>query len=241
MSKEFKRVATLLAVLLVASISLSACGLGVTGSGRLETQEMNLKDFTTVRAGSAFEVDIVQGDVFNVTITADDNLLRYIEAETSGRTLTLQLQPNRTYRTGTFRAKITMPAIEGIDFSGAAHGTIRGFKSASDFRLRLSGAAALNGEIEVGDADFGLSGASNAALKGAATTLNLKVSGGSSTDLSEFVVNEADVALSGASSATVNARDTLDANLSGASTLSYMGDPRIGRQTVSGASRMQRR
>lgn len=230
-----------LAAILVAVIVLSGCAGIVRGSGRLDTREYDFSDFTDVSVGGAFEVDVVQGNDFSVAITADDNVFRYIEVEKSGRTLKIGTESLRGLRNVTLRAEITMPKIEALTLSGAVRGTLTGFRSTDDFRLNLSGASTLNGEVEVRDARFNVSGASRATLEGSADVLTLDVSGASRLDLADFAINEADVELSGASTATINVKDTLDVELSGASTLNYAGDPKIGRQSVTGASNLRRR
>ena len=55
-----------------------------------------------------------------------------------------------------------------------------------------------------------------------------------------FPVHNADVKLSGASQATVNLDGRLDADLSGASHLEYIGEPTMGVMTTSGASTVSR-
>jgi hypothetical protein len=67
------------------------------------------------------------------------------------------------------------------------------------------------------------------------------VSGASRLNLGDFKVNDADVTLSGASSGTVNTGGRLDANLSGASKLSYIGEPTVGDINTSGASTLSKK
>lgn len=57
-------------------------------------------------------------------------------------------------------------------------------------------------------------------------------------ELSEFTVHNARVNLSGASRATIDLDGRLDADLSGASTLLYIGEPTMGEVSVTGGSRL---
>jgi hypothetical protein len=59
--------------------------------------------------------------------------------------------------------------------------------------------------------------------------------------LAGFTVNNADVSLSGASNGTVNLSGKLDANLSGASKLEYIGEPTMGAINTSGASTISKK
>jgi hypothetical protein len=51
----------------------------VVGSGELVTEEKDFTDFTIVEVGWSFEVEISQSDSYSINITADDNMLDYIE------------------------------------------------------------------------------------------------------------------------------------------------------------------
>jgi hypothetical protein len=249
---------TIVAVLVVA-VLLTGCLLGVvTGSGNLVTREMDLSGFTRVAAGSAFEVEIIQADSYNVSITADDNLFDYIRVDKDGDTLEIRLKPNYNYGFLTLRARVTMPSLYGLDLSGATKATVSGFDSSADFALDLSGASSVTmsemsagdmsleasgasrvtGSIAAGDAEFDVSGASTVTLAGSANDIVIGASGASHVGLGDFPVDNAEVNLSGASRATVNPSGRLDVDLSGASNLSYIGEPTMGDISISGGSTM---
>jgi len=80
-------VAVLMAVLLTSGLSMGCVRGEVTGSGTLDTQEMDFSDFTRVEVGYAFEVEIVRSDSYTVSITADDILFEYVQVSKEGETL----------------------------------------------------------------------------------------------------------------------------------------------------------
>ena len=150
-----------------------------------------------------------------------------------------------------------MPALYGLDVSGATKATISGFKSSEHFGVEVSGASALvmdnveagdaefdvsgaskvNGNINADDIEFKVSGASTVKLTGEANNLILDASGASNADLNALsFLENADVELSGASEATINVKGVLDINVSGASRLYFIGNPTLGEREVSGAS-----
>jgi hypothetical protein len=155
-----------------------------------------------------------------------------------------------------------MPGLERLSLSGATRGTISGFSSTDDFRASLSGASSLDmagiaagnvnfdisgasrvtGDITAdGDIDIELSGASKITLAGSAGDLRLDASGASNAELDGFPVGDADISLSGASRATVNLDGRLDADLSGASHLDYIGQPALGDLDISGGSSVSKK
>jgi len=78
-------------------------------------------------------------------------------------------------------------------------------------------------------------------LDGSANDMVASVSGASRLNLDDFTVNNADVSFSGASSGTINLDGRLDADLSGASRLSYIGEPTMGTINTSGASTLSKK
>jgi hypothetical protein len=81
-----------------------------------------------------------------------------------------------------------------------------------------------------------LSGASTLTANGQADDLMATVSGASTLNISGLSINDADMQISGASHATINLSGRLDANVSGASSLQYSGQPTLGNVSTSGAS-----
>jgi len=100
----------------------------------------------------------------------------------------------------------------------------------------VSGASRVSGDIVAGNVDFDISGASSVELDGSANDIIADVSGASSLKLDDFTATNANVDLSGASSGTVNLTGRLDADVSGASRLWYIGEPTLGDIDTSGAS-----
>jgi hypothetical protein len=87
-----------------------------------------------------------------------------------------------------------------------------------------------------GEARFTLSAASTTTLGGKANNLLIDASAASHLELYDFTVHNARVNLSGASQAKINLDGRLDADLSGASTLLYRGEPTLGDISVTGGS-----
>jgi hypothetical protein len=220
--------------------------MAVAQPGDVVTRQLDLADFNSVEARSAFDVQITQSDRFSVTISADENIVDQVQVKKTGSTLRLYLDAGSAslnpFGRATPQVMITMPRLEEIQLSGASHAEIKGFKSQQDVAVKLSGASWLKGTIEPRSIRFDVSGASNVNdLEGSAETMTIASSGASHLDLQDFRVQTATVRLSGASSARLNAWDRLDYELSGAARLDYLGTPRIGAAIMSGGASAQGR
>jgi hypothetical protein len=250
-----------LALLLVIGALAVATGCGeiVTGSGEIATWDMDYDDFDKIEVGSAFEVTMVRDDAYLVRITIDKTLYEYLKINQRGNTLFIGLKPNNTYVRTTQQAVIHLPDLRLLELSGASQATVEGFTVAHslDFELsgasemdlgptmagnsgiKLSGASRATGYIQMDDGHFDLSGASTLELQGYGDDISIRASGDSEVTLPDFPVATADINLSGASYAIIDVSDRMDINLSGASTLEYSGDPKLGSLNVSGGSTIE--
>jgi len=204
----------------------------------MKTEEFNFSDFTRVAVGGAFEVEVVHSNSYSVSVTADDSLFKNLKVTKEGETLKVGHSKHIGWRVRTSRpkAKITMPVLNELKLSGASKGTVSGFNSLEDFKLKLSGASSVTGDITAGNAEIDCSGASRVELTGSAKDAVIEASGASRMELAGFSVHDAAIKLSGASRSTVKLDGTLNAKLSGASKLRWIGNPIVGDIKTSGAS-----
>ena len=208
---------------------VSGCTGGLIGSGNLETEEYAFTDFTEVEISSAFEFEIKQSSSYSINVTADDNVIDYVQVSKDGQTLKIGLGTVPPLGPVTLRASVTMPQLHGLTASGASHGTVSDFSSTEDLDITVSGASRVTGDITAGNAEFDIDGASTIQLEGSANDMVASVDGGSHFNLDDFTVNNA-------SSGTINLNGRLDADLSGASTLWYIGEPTMGIINITGSS-----
>jgi hypothetical protein len=244
------------AILVLVILLIAGCqqfGL-ISGSGNIITKQYTFSNFAYIEVSSAFEVQITASDSYSVAVTTYENIFNYMNVTQSGNTVKIGLKAG-SYTTANPKATITMPEIYGLNLSGASHGSVGGFKSTHDFTLENSGASSLDVNMDVGNTNMGvsgaskvtgqlktadsrmsLSGASRIELTGSANNVTLEVSGAGQANLPNFSIQNASANVSGASSATVNVTGKLDADVSGASTLNYSGNPSLGKVNVTGAS-----
>jgi len=188
---------------------------GVKGSRNIQNEKRNLADFKTIEVGGIFEVEVVANKEFSVEVEADDNLLQYIKTEVHNGTLEISTE-KRISPKERIRVRISAPNIERLEVSGAS---------------KLSLADVKNDTLRV-DA----SGASKIKVDGETRNLEVELSGASRLDAENLKAENVNVDGSGASSANVNVSGDLKADLSGASKVTYTGNPRNLEKSTSGAS-----
>jgi hypothetical protein len=210
-------------VVCVAALTLAGCGSvgpGRSASGKTGSKQLNTAGVTRLEVGSAFDVRVTLGQPETATVTYDDKLADLLDSGT----LRIQLKPHATVR---------------IQAAGASAVTVSGRLQASGLRVEISSASRIAAELGLDRANATVSGASHLALSGTAGTLTAVASGASGLDLADLSLHDLDVQLSGASHASVQVDQTIAAQLSGASTLTYKGNPQFTKRDTSGASTIQ--
>lgn len=213
----------------------------LTTSGNVITEERHFTDFDRVSVSSPVEVDIVHSDWFSVNVTADDNLMGHIIITQEGSELKVRMDAITINSNPTMKVRITMPTLNHLSLNSAAHTTVQNFETTHDFQTTVEGASTLIGDINSDSLHLQVSGASKATLTGSANKATLSVSGASKLDMSAFTLITADANVSGASSALILVSDNLEADVSGASTLTYSGNPTLANSKTSGASSINHR
>jgi hypothetical protein len=192
----------------------------VRGSGRVVSEARFVPAFDAIAASGGLHVVVQRTGYEGVTITAEDNILRYIRAEVRGGVL--EIGPE-----------------SGVSLS-PRHEIVIYVESYEVVEVQASGATFV--ELDLGwveDLWISLSGASSAEVWGSADHAFVTTSGASRYAALDLETLDARVNASGASEALVWARRRLDVDASGASRVLFRGDPLVTAR-VSGASTVTR-
>jgi hypothetical protein len=232
----------------------------VLGSQEMATWEMDFADFTWIKVGSGFNVDIKQSDSYSVNITANENLFDYLEIWQDEKAIYIGLKrANYNYINTRLEATITLPELRRLELDGASRGRISGFSStkpllrleskgasfleieavkAGDTEFYVSDASQITGSIETADCEFEVEEDSTIELTGSGNDAFIGGTGARSIRLADFPIINAEVRLAGVDNATITLSGRLDVRLGGASTLYYSGNPTLGNVNVSDDSRI---
>jgi hypothetical protein len=192
-------------------------GSTITGSKDIVTRSFDYQGFSAIDASHGFRLEVTEGNTYSIMVSVDDNVVDRLNVKKDGDTLVVGLDQGN-YEFLSLEAKIIMPTLNSLEFSGGVYGDVSGFSSTHDFSLDLSGGSAVT-------------------IVGTGGDLKIDASGGSRLFLSEFIVDDVDAELSGGSSGSVYVGGRLDADVSGGAHLDYYGDPELGKiDTSSGAS-----
>lgn len=241
---------------LLSGITLfTGCDI-VTGSGETQTFEMDYTDFTRIEISTGFNVRITKADDFYVSMTVDKSLYEYLTLGKRGDTLLIGLKSNYTYTAATREAVINLPDLRRLALSGGSTAAVTGFSvthpvdfdvsgassltlnpmTAGDTGFIVSGGSKVTGSIEMNNGTFTISGGAALTVKGKGAGIKLNGAGASVITLDQFPVGAANIELSGGTRAVICVSDLMDVNLDGASSLEYIGNPKLGSMKMSGGS-----
>jgi Putative auto-transporter adhesin, head GIN domain len=206
--------------LLTLAFALAGCDVGgLRGNGHIVTESRSVTPFRNVAISGAFRVDWHEGSP-SASVTADENLMRFIEVRVSDGTLhvrtTRSLRPRHS-----MELMLTSPSLEGATLSGASRFTAHALNG-SRFYLETSGASKVN-------------------LDGTVAELIASMTGASDLRAESLQTKSAALSLTGAADARVNVSDTLKASITGAGKVEYSGNPAHVERQITGAGKISKR
>jgi hypothetical protein len=232
MKKQHKLFSLL--IVFFSALVLSSCYTEDPGPLQDHEKEYSITDFDRVEMGSALNVEVRQGEFFQVSAKGDSRNIDDLRVRKQGSTLVIDYDDSHNRKHETY-IYITMPSLRAANFSGASDSRVSGFSEQDIFDFNLSGASTSQVDAEANEINVRVSGASNLRLTGIANRLDVEVSGASELSAFNLTAEEARVKVSGASEAKVNVSTDLHATASGASSILYRGEPNVTKD-VSGAS-----
>jgi hypothetical protein len=219
---------------MLTTLLLTSCYTDDPGPIQEMEKQYTVVDFDRLEMGEAFNINVEKGNFFDVTVRGDRRNIEDLSVRKEGGTLIIRYRQNRNRRHATF-ITITMPELYAVNFSGASDSRIHGFDTVEAFDVYLSGGSVCQLELEAAKVNVVLSGASYLNIRGIGELLEADLSGASVLKAFNFPVTTADLDFSGASDGNVTVGEHLAVVATGASHITYRGEPAI-TSDVSGAS-----
>jgi hypothetical protein len=227
-------------LLLIPSLALLAftsCDFNrVKGNGHVVSKSFDKTNFKNIDVSSSLDVVLKQGTDYSVRIDGEENILQLIEVRKEGDKLIVGFKDNTSISpTKDIKVYITAPEFHKLEGSGACTISNSGVITGNEVTLDLSGACNTHLNVDVNKLGIEASGASEIEVKGKAVYFSVEGSGSTSVSAFQLMSENATIDLSGAGDAEVFASQSLKADLSGAGSVSYKGNPPSVSKEISGA------
>lgn len=223
---------------------------------KIITKVFKTKPYDYIKIDGAAKINLVKGTAGVIKVAASEKVMEKIKIKSNGVRLKIDTSSEittkvsflgfsytKTVKNGNHKVVITVPfeQLRKIKISGANAVFVQDALTAQSLSVDMSGASELHVErLEVQNLRCDASDAAQITLKGLANEVSYDFSGAVKLNADALKANNAQIEMLGACSANVNVTDVMGYELSGASDLTYQGNPQISGET-SGACSVHKR
>lgn len=220
------------------SIKIKILGLilftGFTYSTATAQQTRTIGDFTGIKAGDSFIINITQSDASSVKVTAPESVQSQIKTEVKEGILMITSEGN-IKTNDDIVISVGIKSLNSLDISGAAELKSENQLICEKLDVTSNGAGDIHIDVKAAEIKAAISGAGDVTIKGTAQSLNATVSGAGNLKAAGLETAKVNAKVSGAGDAKVYASQSLDADVSGAGSIIYKGNPVDRNVNISGA------
>ncbi|MCE9538331.1 MAG: DUF2807 domain-containing protein [Bacteroidetes bacterium] len=181
-------------------------------------------DFNGIKAGDSFNIILSQSDSNTVKVEADEKSQLQIKTEIKDGILSI-IAIDNIKSDKPLVINIGIKSLSNLDITGAADVKSDNQLICDKLTIASNGAGKIHLDIKASDVKTKISGAGNVILMGTAQMLEATLSGAGNLKASNLEVDKAKVKVSGAGDAKINVKQNLEADVSGAGSVIYKGNP----------------
>ena len=215
-----------LSALLVVCCSV-ACGVKFNsgasvknGAGVTKRDSRNIVGYSKIKASSAVDLNVVVTNGYSIVLKGDESVLPSVLTELQGDTLVISIKDN-TSLDSKINVSVTLPQLNALELVGATHATVK--------------------DVRSDELSIDATGASSVEVAGQVQSLKVKATGASTINAEALKAEKADAESVGASKVTVSASDSLIAGATGASSVTYVGEPKSVMQNATDVSSISKK
>lgn len=229
-----------LVVIVLSAAALSSCHIGcIEGTGKKVTENRKLGNFKTIDISGEFKINLKQDSSIGVSVTADDNLMKYIRTEVSGDKLRIYSRKN-ICSNQPVTVNVGVKSLEEINTAGVTTIASVGRINTENLTFKFAGVTKVDMDLSAADVETSGSGSTELNLKGQAASHKVNISGVGELHALDFVVGSYDIKISGSGDSQINVLKSLVTHISGYSSIEYRGNPSEVDTNKSGASQIKK-
>lgn len=225
------------------ALSLTSCNYNIdlsnsiTGSGNVVKENRNVGNFDKVTVSQGLDCEILLSDKLEVTVEADDNLIKGIKTTVENGTLIIESDYNNYINVVSKKVTVHMPKIVSLESTSGSSLKSGNVLTGNNISVKSSSGSTLEAEIEADTITLETSSGSEQTVRGKAFRVNTASSSGSTINANQLLANDVYAQSSSGSSTSVNAALLVDAKASSGSSINYTNNPKeVRKEENSGGS-----
>jgi hypothetical protein len=207
-------------------------------------EKRDLGRFNSVVVRGPFKVYFSEGKESEVAVSAKSAAVRnHIVTRVENSVLFVELDKGWASRLGQspdFRVYLSSPLLTSVKASGAVDFLVADLLKANQLSLTFSGASDFTGKLDCKELKLVFTGASDMEAMGNVVTVDADFTGASKMSAAALKTVHANLNATGASTLKLSVSGDLKANATGASTITYYGNPSPINTRATGASSIKK-
>lgn len=205
-------------------LNTTSYGCRTEGSGKTTSEVRQLESFSGIELKSAANVYVTQGDVQEVRVEAEDNLLGKINTTVKNNSLVIDDEDNIKY-TKPVTIYITVKDLCLLELSGSGNIVTRSQFQCDFMNIKLSGSGDIRVMVNSKSLKANLSGSGNLVLNGSSAETDYRISGSGNINAHELTSFSSAVSISGSGTSTVDVKNDLNVTITGSGNVHYVQEP----------------
>lgn len=213
------------------------------GSNNVVTERRAVKEFMSITIDTPGTIYFTQGDVLEVKIEGEDNIVPQIVTEVKNDSLNIRFKRRFPPVIHYFTRKpinyyITAPNLSKLTVNGDGKFEAESLKT-STFDLNINGSGNVNLAIDAFQINTTVEGNADIELKGTTKNQLIKINGKADINNTNLSSETTDIEINGSGQVYVNAQKELDVNINGKGDVFYTGDPSV-TQEINGSGKVEK-
>ncbi|MCM5663110.1 head GIN domain-containing protein [Galbibacter mesophilus] len=213
-------------------------GKKVKGNGNKTTVERSVGNYSEVSVAGSFDVDLIGGKEGNISISAEENLIKHIITEVKNGELIIKTEEGYELKPSYNKGILVVVPFESLDavsLSGSGDVVSKSTIKTNNFKTSLTGSGDVTLSVEATSVKSSLVGSGDIELSGKTTDYECSISGSGDIDSKGLKAVNVDASISGSGDIEVHCDGMLRARVSGSGDIDYYGNPTKEDSKVSGS------
>jgi len=213
-------------IICCSAIALYANQKNIQGNGKTKTEKRITTAYDRIQVFGSTDVELIAGTEGQLTVTADENLLEYIETSVENYVLTITLKNNHSYNTKIpMKVLVPIQEISHLSVKGSGDISSKILIKGQNLTMNVAGSGDISAEVDNEYLTVAVIGSGDIELKGKANKFSATLEGSGDINAKGLVTAFSNLKVKGSGAIEVNVKDEVSANVQGSGDIKVSGNP----------------